>query len=261
VNKEAYLRRKAERESGTAAFKRERICPRCRWVEALCLCPHIQPFWTATRFVILMHPMEARKVKLGTGRLCHAALHNSEIRVGIDFTSDRDVNALIADPRNLCMVLYPGASSLNISTDDLSPLRQARAEGRRLVVFLVDATWQCAKKMMTQSLNIRNLPRISFTAVRESVFRIKQQPASYCLSTLESIHQFLEEASRRGLEVLPDRPQDSLMRVFQAMIDFAIECARDPSRASYRKGPRGYSPKEKRLPRRKTSGRNIILRD
>lgn len=261
MNKETYLRRKAEREAGAAAYKRERICPRCRWVEALCLCPHIEPFWTGTRFVILMHPMEARKVKLGTGRLCHAALSNSEIRVGIDFTADPDVNALLADPRNLCMVLYPGAASLNISSGDLSPLHRARAEGRRLVVFLVDATWQCAKKMMTLSQNIRRLPRISFTAARESVFRIKQQPAAHCLSTLESIHQFLDEASRRGLEILPDRPQDCLMRVFEAMIDFAIDCARDPSRASYRKGPRGYSLKEQRRPSRRTSGRNIILLD
>lgn len=239
-----------------------RTCFTCWWPESLCLCPRIKPFDTETCFVILMHPKEAKREKNGTGRICRATLRNSRIIVGVDFTGHPEVNALIDDPGNMCRVLYPGETSLNVSQDDLSPLTEGKRDGRRLVVFLVDGTWQCAKKMITRSLNVRALPRISFTATHESIFEIKQQPAAYCLSTLESIHHFLCEADRRGLERLPGRPQDNLVEVFKSTIDFMLACALDPARSSYRSGERrGYTRKEDRRPRNPGSGRSIILRD
>ena len=237
-------------------------CYRCRWPEAHCLCPSIRPFDTDTRFVILMHPKEYKREKNGTGHICRATLRNSEILMGVDFTDDPAVNALIADPANMCMVLYPGERSLNVSRDDVTPLIEAKREGRRLVLFLVDGTWQCAKKMITLSRNVRALPRLSFTTDRESIFEIKEQPAAYCLSTLESIHCFLDEADRRGLERLPGRPQDNLIAVFKSTIDFMLACALDPARSRYRRGgARGYSRREDRKKRLPGSGRGIILRD
>ncbi|HLP42560.1 MAG TPA: DTW domain-containing protein, partial [Fibrobacteria bacterium] len=113
----------------------------------------------------------------------------------------------------------------------------------------------------TLSRNIRSLPRLSFTWDKESVFEIKEQPAAYCLSTLESIHVFLGEAERRGLESLPGRPQDNLLKVFQAMIDFSIQCALDPAKSSYRTGAKGYSARAERKKRKPGSGRSILLRD
>jgi DTW domain-containing protein YfiP len=260
MDKAAYLERKRA-QAGAASFGREHTCYTCWWPRDLCLCPRIKPFPTATRFVILMHPKEAKREKYGTGRICHAALPDSRVLVGVDFTEDPEVNALLADPRNLCMVLYPGKASLNVSTGDVAPLLAARDAGRRLVVFLIDGTWQCAKKMMTQSRNVRGLPRISFTPAGESIFEIKEQPAPYCLSTLESIHRFLDEADRRGLERLPGRPHDNLLAVFREMIDFALRCAQDPEKASYRRGPRGYSPRASRRKRVRKHGRNILLLD
>ena len=237
-------------------------CYSCRWPEAHCLCPRIKPFDTDTRFVILMHPKEYKREKNGTGHICRATLRNSAIIMGVDFTENPEVNALIADPGNLCLVLYPGERSLNISRDDVSPLLEAKRSGRKLVLFLIDGTWQCAKKMMTLSRNVRALPRLSFTATHESIFEIKEQPAAYCLSTLESIHHFLGEADRRGLESLPARPQDNLLDVFKSTIDFMLACALDPSRSRYRQGtPTGYTRREDRKKRAPTNGRGIILRD
>lgn len=261
LDKAGYLARKREREAGQAEFKRARTCWRCWWPEAHCWCPIIKPFETETRFVLLMHPKEARRERAGTGRLTQAHLPNSEIIIGVDFSEDPRVNALIADPGNLCLVLYPGAKSLDISKDDVSPLQARKAEGRRLVLFLIDGTWQCAKKMITLSRNVRLLPRLSFAVKRESIFEIKEQPAAYCLSTLESVHEFLNEADRRGLERLPGRPQDNLITVFKAMIDFMIACSVDPEKASYRRGPKGYSPRATRKKRSKKSGRGILLKD
>lgn len=260
MDKAAYLERRRLLLEGEARFKREKTCYKCHWIEEHCWCRLIEPFETGTRFVILMHPMEAKKEKAGTGRLCRAALVNSEIVVGIDFTLNERVNALIADPANLCMALYPGRKSLNVSEDDVTPLKDAQAAGRRLVVFLIDGTWQCAKKMMTLSRNVRALPWISFTAGHESIFEIKEQPAAYCLSTLESIHHFLGEAHRRGVEHLPAKPQDNLIVVFKAMIEFMKRCALDPSKSSYRGNKTGYTHRADRKKRgQSSSGRNIVL--
>jgi DTW domain-containing protein len=261
ANKAAYLERKRLLGETTVSYKKEKVCYNCHWLQQYCRCPLIKPFDTDFRFVILMHTKEAKQEKLGTGRICKATLRNSQIIVGVDFTENAEVNAILRDPANHCLVLYPGRSSLDISNDDVAPLRERKAAGKRLVVFLIDGTWQCAKKMMTLSGNIRNLPRVSFSASHKSIFYIKQQPADYCLSTLESIHFFLGEADRRGLEHLRERPQDNLITVFQSMIDFMIMCALDPNRSTYRGNKTGYTKPEDRQMRKPASGRNIVLID
>ncbi|MDB5047389.1 MAG: hypothetical protein JWO30_460 [Fibrobacteres bacterium] len=261
MDKAAYIELKRKRLDAVVTYKKETTCFNCYWIKENCRCHLIKPFDTEIRFVILMHFKEAKKEKLGTGRICRATLRNSEIIIGIDFTRNEEVNALIRDPRNDCRVMYPGRKSLDVSKDDVSPLLETKKSGRRLVIFLVDGTWQCAKKMMRQSLNIRSLPRIGFTASHESIFYIKEQPAAYCLSTLESIHFFLSEADRRGVERLPGRPQDNLIVVFKSMIDFMVKCALDPSRSSYRGSKTGYSPRETRKKRKPSAMRSIVLPD
>lgn len=259
MDKAAYLEARRREAEAAKPFKREQTCWRCYWLKEHCLCPRIKPFATEARFVILMHTMEARREKLGTGRVTHAALANSEIIVGVDFTHDARVNALMADPENHCVALYPGEKSLDVSRGDVGPLHDVKRSGKRLVVFLIDGTWQCAKKMMKLSENVRRLPRVSFAPERRSIFHIKQQPADFCLSTLESIHCFLDHAHDRGLESLPARPQDNLIEVFRHMIDFMLKCALDPDkRPSYRGSRKGYSDPATRTRRKGASGRNIV---
>ena len=261
MDKAAYLAKKGSLAAEAPDYPRARLCYRCHWLPHLCRCPWIKPFPTRTRFVLLMHPKEARRERLGTGRLAHAALPDSEIIVGVDFSENPRVNALLADPANLCMVLYPGAQALDLSSGDVTPLLREAEAGRRLTVFLIDGTWQCAKKMMTLSRNIRSLPRISFAPAGESIFEIKEQPAPWCLSTLESIHRFLCEADRRGVETLPGRPQDTLLEVFRSVIDFSLRCAADPALKGYRGSKTGYTTRAERAHRKRTNGRGIFLRD
>jgi DTW domain-containing protein YfiP len=202
--------------------------------------------------------MEAKKEKMGTGRISLACLKNSLLITGIDFSEDPSVNALISDSNNHCMVLYPGDKSLNISSDDLTPL--VNLQDKKLIVFLIDGTWPCAKKMMKLSRNINSLPRVSFTSHHESLFTIKEQPAEFCLSTLESIHFFLLESNRRGLESL-NSAHDNMIDVFKAMIDFQITCALNPSLSSYRQNKNGYSKKEERTKSKKWGSHRIIHKD
>lgn len=257
MDKATYLKKKSEQKEAIASFQREDFCYKCFRLEKNCLCHLIKPFDTKTHFVLLMHPMEAKKEKMGTGRISLASLKNSSMVMGIDFTHDNTVNAIINDPKNYCMVLYPGEKSLNISSDDVAPLLNLK--DKQLVVFLIDGTWPCAKKMMKLSKNIHSLPRISFTAIHESLFAIKEQPAEYCLSTLESIHFFLSEGQRRGVEEL-DGVHDNMIDVFKAMVEFQVQCALNPSLNSYRASSKGYTQKTERVKSKKWGSNRIVYK-
>lgn len=59
-----------------------------------------------------MHPKEARKEKIGTGKISKLSLLNSQIIVGVNFTEDSRVNSIINDSQNYCLLLYPCLSTL-----------------------------------------------------------------------------------------------------------------------------------------------------
>ena len=110
---------------------------------------------TRTKFVILMHPYEFKRVKANTGRLTHLCLRDSELHLGIGFDGDEAVQALINDPKNFPVLLYPSRNALDLSTlqktdSQLSTL-SSQLEQRRLLVFLLDATWRLVRPMSSRS--------------------------------------------------------------------------------------------------------------
>ncbi len=229
------------------------MCYRCFWPKQLCWCASLRPMTTRTRFVFLMSPKEFKEEKAATGRLTHLCLTNSEIRMGKGFDDDEAVQALINDPRNHPVLLYPGEDALNLSAaaePQISGFR-SQVSGRQLVVFLLDATWRGARKLLRQSPSLQRLPRIMFTPSAPSRYVIKQQPVEGCLSTLEAVHELLTVLERTGLDAYP--LPDQLLDVFQRMQDFQIKCAADPDRGGYRRHP--YSAPEQRVPAHGKSGR------
>ncbi len=258
IDKVTYLKLKAERLANSAVHSREKFCYQCVRIKKNCLCQFIIPFKTDILFVFLLHPMEAKKEKMGTGKITKLSLLNSEIYTGVDFTLSNEINSIINDKLNYCMVLYPGKLALNITTDDLSSFVERKNSGKRTVIFIIDGTWPCAKKMMRQSLNLRLLPRVSFTTEHTSIFEIKEQPADFCLSTIESIHFFIKECNRRGLEETLG-VEDNMLNIFKEMINFQIKCSLDPELSSYTRGKLGYSKKEDRIRPKKWLTRNIVL--
>jgi len=209
---------------------------------------------TRTRFVFLMHPKEFKREKAGTGRLTHLCLPNSEIRMGTDFDHHPEVQALLRDPANHCVLLYPGPTARNLSRGELT---RAELGERRLVVLLLDATWACARKMLRLSPTLQALPRIMFTPGAPSRFIIKQQPQEGCLSTLEATHETLLALERSGLDAYTEPAQ--LLSLFDRMQRYQIACAQDPAREGYRK--KAYSaPGERKAPRgRSGQRRNAYL--
>jgi len=158
-----------------------------------------------------MHPKELRKVKNGTGHLTHLSLPNSQLYIGIDFHQDSRINALTADPDKRCYLLYPGEESLDISVNSLGE------EGKETVVFVLDATWACSKKMLRLSRNLQKLPRITFPFETPSDFEIKEQPCEQCLSTIESVARVLGHLAVQGEEAVSQEALEAFLHPFRTM--------------------------------------------
>lgn len=205
-------------------------CYRCFWPQAHCWCATIEPMRTRTRFVLLMHPKEWKREKAATGRLTHLCLADSEAHMALECDDHPAVQAILRDPASYPVLLYPGEGARNLSRGELTAVDLA---GRRLVVFLLDATWGRARKMLKLSPGLQQLPRVVFTATAPSRYVIKRQPQEGCLSTLEAVHEALLALDRCGLDRY-ERP-DQLLQVFDRMQQFHIDCARDASRTDHRR--------------------------
>lgn len=178
-----------------------------------CYCGKIRAFDPGLRFVILIQYREARR-HVATGRLSHLCLESSELIEGYDYTHDTRVNEILADPRLAPVVLYPGEGSVNLSRMAPAGRKALFPEGREPVVFVIDGTWTSARKTMQRSANLARLPRISFDPGAPSRIRLRQQPAAYCLSTVEAIHRTIQL-----LGTAPPARANHLLEVFDYMVD------------------------------------------
>jgi DTW domain-containing protein YfiP len=185
---------------------------------------------TRTKFVFLMHPYEFKRVKAATGRLTHLCLADSAIHMGIGFDEHETVQALIHDPNNFPVLLYPTSGARDLSKGEL---HATDFDGRRLVVFLLDATWRLVRHIWRASPSLQRLPRIMFSNAAPSRYVIKQQPEPGCLSTLEATHELLIALERSGLDhyALPEQ----LLGLFQRMQDVQLRCIADSTRAGVRR--------------------------
>jgi tRNA-uridine aminocarboxypropyltransferase len=187
-------------------------CYKCYRPLSTCFCPHIHPVDTGVKFVILMHPWEAYKQKTGTGRLTSLSLIDSEIIIDQHFDGNNRYKELLDSDDYYPMVLYPGSEAMTAAECDFP----VRGKGKKLLVFLVDATWIMARKMVYKTPSLQTLPRLSFTASYTSQFHIKRQPAEYCLSTIESTYYLIKELQDAGLSDSSVSVQ-GLMDVFALM--------------------------------------------
>ncbi len=204
-------------------------CYQCMRPSSSCICKYIKPIQTNIRFIILMHPKEYKKEKNGTGHMTKLQLENSEIIVGVDFTNNARVNEILDDESNRSFLLYPGKNNFNLSTRRGSEI--ASFVGTNPYLFILDGTWPCARKMLKLSTNLQALKRLSFDNTIQSIFIIKQQPASLCLSTIESVHTVLNLLKEHGLE---DCETDDFLLPFKKMIDYQVECILNPNNNHYR---------------------------
>ncbi len=247
MNLAQYLEKKSSQPISVSPKR----CVKCLRSIKSCFCSALEPFHTNTEFRILMHPKEAKRQRVGTGRIANLCLENSKIIIGEQFQNCPEVNDLINSPHFHTLILYPGENSHNITKSPITFESQ-----KRLLIFIIDGTWPCAKSMMRDSKNLHHLTRISFETNEISQFKIKHQPAKYCLSTIESIYHLLNGLEKWNFEQLGGK-QKILPQALERIVDFQLKCTLDPKLPSYRRGT--FSDPSKRKESIKWESRKICF--
>lgn len=209
--------------SADAAPPHREQCLRCLRPRRACWCPHLRPVESVTRACILQHVRE-RKTAIGTARMAHLSLPNSELHLGISFQEHARVRALAAEPGTALLFPGPGA---------ISPAALAGRPPRTVIVL--DGTWHQARKVLKENPFLLALPRIGLAPVRPSNYRIRAEPSAECVSTIEALALLLG-----ALEGKPER-FTPILEAFDRMVDLQI-AERDrrsgPPRRIRRRGPK-----------------------
>ncbi|MEM0552239.1 MULTISPECIES: tRNA-uridine aminocarboxypropyltransferase [Aeromonas] len=170
--------------------KNSRYCTRCTRALKACLCEYIVPLENRTPLYILQHPYEVAHPK-GTAALLAASLQQAEIRVGEDFSGDRWLNDLLADPSLRCYLLWPDEES--ISPAELREKMASVSPAATAVAFiLLDGTWRKAFRMLQSNPALARLPRIGLGAIAGQ-YAIRKKPFPEALSTIEAGYHLLSQ--------------------------------------------------------------------
>jgi len=193
------------------------------------MCGYIKAVDTNTKFIILMHPKEFKKVKNNTGFFTHLSLSNSEVFIGIDFSQHNRINEIISTHESY--ILFPSSNAVNLSDETLN--LHVNVE-KPMAIFLIDSTWACTKKMFTLSQNLNQLKHMSFTTEVTSQYQIKEQPESNYLSTIESTLVVLELLNKRSVENLKESELNNFLNPFFKMIEYQKKLIENPLSNSVR---------------------------
>lgn len=174
-----------------------------------------------------MHPKEYRKTKNGTGHFTNKSLINSELLIGIDFNENDTINNIINNTNNECFLLYPDKTATNLST---TPIKTKK----NIVIFIIDSTWPCSKKILRVSKNLQKLNKISFSSTIYSKFLIKTQPDKFCLSTIESTLEVLKLLKKYEVENINENILEEFTKPFTKMVEYQIECAKELKNIRYK---------------------------
>jgi len=195
-------------------------CYKCYRPKSSCMCSYFAHIDTETKFVILMHPKEFKKVKNNTGHFTHQSLDNSELFVGIDFTHNSRINEIIATHESY--ILYPSNNALNLTQEN------PKNSSKPLAIFLIDSTWACTKKMFRESKNLQKLQHMSFTTTKKSQYQIKEQPDAAYLSTIESTLVVLEALHNYEIESIEEKSLELFLEPFYTMIRYQQKLINNP---------------------------------
>lgn len=156
--------------------------------------------------MFLQHPRE-RKVAIGTARLAHLALANSELHVGVDFQAVDRVRALAAETSGDVALLFPSEGA-----GDPAHLQRPPS-----TLVVIDGTWPQAKKLLKLNPALLQLPRVGLRPRRPSNYRIRREPAEHCLSTVEAVAEVLTHLEGDEARFKP------MLRAFDRMVDRQLE--------------------------------------
>jgi DTW domain-containing protein YfiP len=174
-------------------------CYECFRPKSVCFCAAIPRIDNRTEVLILQHRRE-RFHPFNTARIVNKALRNSSLLV--DHTRNLAGRFQLKKRTGL---LFPGPGAQPIT--DIAP----ESCPEQLVVL--DGTWHHAKTLLREIPVLRTLPRYQLAPTLPSRYRIRREPNTMALSTVEAAVAALRilEPETRGL--------DQLLNAFDAMVE------------------------------------------
>ncbi len=153
-----------------------------------------------------------------TAKLALAAIKNSRVLPGVEFEPGQIRDAVGGGKT---FVLYPSPDAQ--SCEDVVLDSES-------TVIVVDGTWEEAGKIVYRNPELREFPCLTFRQALRSNYRIRKQPRSNYLSTIESIAQLLKlNARAQGLEeaaLMYDRLLDGFDRMVERQLQHVPEAER-----------------------------------
>ena len=199
-----------------------RHCLACWQPKFNCFCHVVNKFDPNIEFVVLIHPIEARR-RVATGRMSYLSLENSHILKGSDFAGDTQLNNLLNEPGYRNIVLSPGLHATNLTGMPQEKICEHFPRDKKLRVFVLDGTWTTAKKMFNRTPELQKLKRYFFIPETQSNIRVRKQPNEKCYCTLEAIHHTIELLGpSQGFDTATGL-HDNLLKPFDWMVDSQID--------------------------------------
>ena len=158
-------------------FEPRRECLRCGRPEVTCYCAHVERIATQTKVLVLQHPREEDKA-IGTARMATLCLESAEVAVGIDFSNNTQVRALLNDPARPAVLLYPGPDSKDLAKEPPTG---------PVTLVVVDGTWSQARTLTKRNPWLLELPQYAFEPDKPSEYRIRKEPRPDYVSTIEAL--------------------------------------------------------------------------
>ncbi|MBI2711903.1 MAG: DTW domain-containing protein [Bdellovibrio sp.] len=193
-------------------------CPNCQKRVELCVCSQIQPLDSKIHILILQHPQEPDH-ELGSARIAHLALKNSDLRIGLSWRNLADALGRPASPANWA-VLYLGSGVKSdgptqpglifVSKKGIPVPRPEKLEG----IVILDGTWSQAKALWWRNAWLLKCKRVILNPKTPSLYGpLRREPRKECLSTTESIAEVLSELGE------PREIRDSLRKNFALLLE------------------------------------------
>jgi DTW domain-containing protein len=176
-------------------FDKSSVCENCYRPKATCFCSLVKPLNNRLRVVILQHPQEQTKA-LNSARLTHLMLKNSNIFVGLSWSSFKKV----AGPEEMpsqwgVLFLKPETTKLVKPLMVYSPKKLPLEETTFLKgIIALDGSWKQSKALWWRNPWFLKMNRISLNPDHPS---LRPQVKSEGLSTIEAVAFTLENLGEK----------------------------------------------------------------